>query len=765
MGRDFQNLGTEDGVKMRYGDGGGYPYIGPFVRGVFIDKNSLAIIDNERNVSLQNLTGKIVSRMYPEKNRPEVDPDFGSEYNSDDESASIKIGDYVEIFPNDLCVTSSSNNLVFADSYNFGITQVHKRAFHIDGEPIGGEGMAPLQFLKPSGIDLMKLGQEAIFFVSDSSLHCVKAITSTGKYLGQIGGIPPGMSKTQLFSPSSVAVFLDPYANNGESIYDPYIPYWYLGESDVDGIEMRLSEEYIPGHFFIGRRPNAGHIYDMVYVKGNKRHERITLEKLENGGVLKREVGFDGGTQFKSIFDVVMKSRHLVKEKDGRPSCRVAVADKENARVQIYQFFWSDSDVVQPEFRYLATIGGPRESYFELKVPTYVSYSTTGELGIVDEGRKSVFVMSPVMTLIREIKLEFTPSFQVKREILNGNKQLKLWNKTPTCVSFSPDGKIAVTYKSGGVVVHSAFKSFPLGQFEKLLQEDFERVMSYLHFQDCVALRDSCWFLHNITRRKRDLWLIYPMRHHKHHVMVYAFYKWCMLEGGPTQSLGPYTDRFGESVCMGYQEGTCTSQNACRFKHAPIYVDPFVLETSQACLARKQFCIILVAIFGAKFFWEYEIYLDELMRAYGEMKELEAREDPMTRANEVVRNVFTEKQLTIKFHGYMEIMHACEEVYHGQKGMHEHTLFSRKGKDRYRPKEEYDPDNVCLWHDQIPLEQYDDRGVDVPYKVNKTRKFKVIPGYDADVRRGAEMTPKDVHIKVYEKQADNAVQLIHRMFS
>ena len=148
MGRDFQNLGTEDGVKMRYGDGGNYPYVGPYVRGIFIDKNSLAVIDNVRNVSLQNLTGKIVSRMYPEINRPEVDPDFGSEYNSDDESASIKVGDYVEILPNDVCIMPSSNNLVFADSYNFGITQVHKREFYIDGEPIGGEGMAPMQFLK-----------------------------------------------------------------------------------------------------------------------------------------------------------------------------------------------------------------------------------------------------------------------------------------------------------------------------------------------------------------------------------------------------------------------------------------------------------------------------------------------------------------------------------------------------------------------------------------------------------------------------------------
>ena len=98
-------------------------------------------------------------------------------------------------------------------------------------------------------------------------------------------------------------------------------------------------------------------------------------------------------------------------------------------------------------------------------------------------------------------------------------------------------------------------------------------------------------------------------------------------------------------------------------------MDPVLLESSNAVLNRKQFCIILVAIFGPRFFWEYEVYLDELMKAYGTYQPLEQRSDPMTRMNEVVREKYIDQRLTIAFHGYMEIMHACEEVHSGQKGM------------------------------------------------------------------------------------------------
>jgi hypothetical protein len=70
-----------------------------------------------------------------------------------------------------------------------------------------------------------------------------------------------------------------------------------------------------------------------------------------------------------------------------------------------------------------------------------------------------------------------------------------------------------------------------------------------------------------------------------------------------------------------------------------------------------------------------------------------------------IREKTKEEQLTVGFRGFLEIMNCCEEVYAKQKEMHMHTLFSRRGKDRYTPIAEYDPDKVPIaWVDK--LKQY-----------------------------------------------------------
>jgi hypothetical protein len=56
-----------------------------------------------------------------------------------------------------------------------------------------------------------------------------------------------------------------------------------------------------------------------------------------------------------------------------------------------------------------------------------------------------------------------------------------------------------------------------------------------------------------------------------------------------------------------------------------------------ACLDRKCLAIIVVKMFGANFFWRYELYVDELMIAYGTRRLVEKRGDPMSRRNEVIR--------------------------------------------------------------------------------------------------------------------------------
>ena len=70
MGRDFAAMGTEDGVKMRYGDGDGGPYPGP-VNIRFVDRNTFLVIDNMNVISMQSLSGKVTGILTPEAQRPD----------------------------------------------------------------------------------------------------------------------------------------------------------------------------------------------------------------------------------------------------------------------------------------------------------------------------------------------------------------------------------------------------------------------------------------------------------------------------------------------------------------------------------------------------------------------------------------------------------------------------------------------------------------------------------------------------------------------
>jgi hypothetical protein len=105
---------------------------------------------------------------------------------------------------------------------------------------------------------------------------------------------------------------------------------------------------------------------------------------------------------------------------------------------------------------------------------------------------------------------------------------MQLSQKVPTSSSFAPDGKIGVGYKSGGIMIHSAFKAFALGSLESLMQTDFEIVMSFLIYQDAVNLRNTCWFLHNFTKPYRYEWRLYPMRRYIIYMYIYKSIK-CVI--------------------------------------------------------------------------------------------------------------------------------------------------------------------------------------------------------------------------------------------
>jgi hypothetical protein len=61
---------------------------------------------------------------------------------------------------------------------------------------------------------------------------------------------------------------------------------------------------------------------------------------------------------------------------------------------------------------------------------------------------------------------------------------------------------------------------------------DFVHMLSFLDYSEFEALRNCCWFLHNLTRTYRTKWQVWPMRPEQCCFAVFAFIKRARFESG-----------------------------------------------------------------------------------------------------------------------------------------------------------------------------------------------------------------------------------------
>jgi len=134
------------------------------------------------------------------------------------------------------------------------------------------------------------------------------------------------------------------------------------------------------------------------------------------------------------VWDLV-RSLKFIKEKgdDYRPYVYIAVSEKENYRVQIFQYYYTSNPVITsflncslcittrlliyllmgvqvftPVIKFYATIGGYyNENGIVLREPNFVHYSQTGELAITDTGNGAVYLLTPYLKLIHKIVSPF----------------------------------------------------------------------------------------------------------------------------------------------------------------------------------------------------------------------------------------------------------------------------------------------------------------------------------------------------------------------
>jgi hypothetical protein len=218
------------------------------------------------------------------------------------------------------------------------------------------------------------------------------------------------------------------------------------------------------------------------------------------------------------------------------------------------KFNWTSSKLFKPELKPIQIIGGEKSLFLKLLNPNSVAFSPTGELAICDIKQKSVIILSKYFSIIKRVFLGFStsriihkpstfdhiknlPSKAEKNSLFMPNTSKNMQKDSVHVdhqivnVAFSFDGYLAIGYKCGGINI-SSYKSYDMGDLECMQTIDFIRVLTFLEYSEFESLRNTCWFLHNLTRRYRNKWEIKPMRSGMGPFVTYSFIKWAIFDSG-----------------------------------------------------------------------------------------------------------------------------------------------------------------------------------------------------------------------------------------
>lgn len=160
----------------------------------------------------------------------------------------------------------------------------------------------------------------------------------------------------------------------------------------------------------------------------------------------------------------------------------------------------------------------------------------------------------------------------------------------------------------------------------------------YLTYRDVEQLRNCCTYLHNFTRDMRMQWqLAPPPRDLMINMVLHLFVQWSRVDDeGAYAPDFQLEDQHGQPVCERHLLLQCGDPH-CRNSHAPILYSREDLASIGAYITHDDFMFFISKVFGPKFVWRNEVYINVLFDAFGVERLVAGRSDPMTRRNEVVR--------------------------------------------------------------------------------------------------------------------------------
>lgn len=297
--------------------------------------------------------------------------------------------------------------------------------------------------------------------------------------------------------------------------------------------------------------------------------------------------------------------------------------------------------------------------------------------------------------------------------------------------------------------------------------EIFFHILSYNNYDDIIVLRNSCRYLHKLTFELRNRWKISPLRPNKFNTSVYLFVKFGrFVDDSDSKIYIDYCkDCDNKPICKKYLNEACNDKY-CPNSHGLLVYEREELANIDLVMTYKSFLVVVSQIFGPKYLWKVELYIKELFREFAIDREDNIQRIDKDKRVEELRDILCQETMIstklLSYFGYCEVLTVLEEDFQNCKSIHLHTFFCRKNKSSFIPADPYtiESEEVKLYHD--PKVQYD-RGIDVPYTMQKSKRIITIKGME-DVRRGTNLSQVKQYNNTFESAGDKAGDLINKFF-
>lgn len=280
--------------------------------------------------------------------------------------------------------------------------------------------------------------------------------------------------------------------------------------------------------------------------------------------------------------------------------------------------------------------------------PSSVSFNQWGDLAVCDTGNQRILVFGPSRALVHCIS--------VGHSSYPHGLTAPGWLREPQAVRFDEHDQLFVVTESGAMGVAGSPVRIEAGSLGRVTKEVMDSAIAYLDYRAAEALRGSCWFFHDVTKRLRDRWELFPLLPPHLKYIKQLFVDWSRTPDGLKLTTAPARDKEGTPVCRSFMQGSCT-RPFCPLAHCDPWIDEDAVRSSGAVIELSHgVCCAVSEIFGLRWWWEHEYAIRAIFNAMSIPQELEERWDPMTREVETIRTEEYEVVQVIGFDSFVELL-------------------------------------------------------------------------------------------------------------